>query len=167
VPSIWARSGHAAEADAEEIAVDGDAAVVGLAGVFTHTVAELDNRLVRVLDDGGESGLSREFAKLSGVQVVGVMADAPRPRRAWVGARRETYLTGAESVVGSALGRVRVVPVGFLALDLAGLVLDDVLVPRWQTPGGGGCRLFAGGRQPERRFCHRCLCSDSAVRVRQ
>jgi hypothetical protein len=60
--SVGTGSRHAAEADAEEVAVDGDAAVVGLAGVFAYVVAELVERVVRGFDDGCQDGISREVA---------------------------------------------------------------------------------------------------------
>ena len=50
VESIWVGSRHTTEADMEEVAVDGDAAVVGLAGVLAHVVAELGQHVVGGLD---------------------------------------------------------------------------------------------------------------------
>lgn len=83
VAVVWVRPRDAAEAEAEQVAVKGDAAVVRLMGVFAYVVAELVQRVVRRLDERSQGGVSRQSGTRDGVEVVEVVADAPRLRGAW------------------------------------------------------------------------------------
>jgi hypothetical protein len=84
---IGVRPRDAAEADAEQVAVDGDDAVVGLASVLAHAVAEADERDVGRLDGRGDRSVPSEVVKLQHVQILEVVAHACGAHRPSIASR--------------------------------------------------------------------------------